>query len=83
MSVPDPLDFITQAVRRRLTEIRHESWQREFRQLQRDVYATGGFGLGETKGEVLENLREIRQQIFEEEYALMYGASSVGKDDRG
>ncbi len=79
LAYPDLLDLITQAVQRRLAEIRHEAWQREFRQLQRDVRATGGFGLGETKDEVIENLRKIRQQIFEEEYAHLYDASS---DDR-
>jgi queuine/archaeosine tRNA-ribosyltransferase len=83
LAYPDLLDFITQAVQRRLAEIRHEAWQREFRQLQRDVYATGGFGLGETRDEVIENLREIRQQIFEEEYAHLYGAGPEGKDNRG
>jgi hypothetical protein len=80
VAVPKPFDFIAQAVRRRLAERRYRAWQRDFRQLQRDVRAAGGFGLGETKEEVIVNLREIRQQIFEEEYAHLYG---VGPDDRG
>jgi len=66
------IDFVLQAVQRRLAEIRQEAWQREFRLLQRQVYAAGGFGLGETKDEVIANLREHRRRIFEEEYAHLY-----------
>ena len=72
LAYPSLLDLISQAVQRRLAEIRHEAWQREFRLLQQQVRATGGFGLGETKDEVIANLREIRRQIFEEEYAHLY-----------
>jgi hypothetical protein len=72
LAYPSLLDLISQAVQRRLAEIHHETWQREFRQLQRQVRAAGGFGLGETKGEVIANLREIRRQIFKEEYAHLY-----------
>ena len=72
LAYPSPLDLISQAVQRRLAEIRREAWQREFRLLQQQVRATGGFGLGETKDEVIANLREIRRQIFEEEFAHLY-----------
>jgi hypothetical protein len=72
LAYPSLLDFISQAVQRRLAEIRREAWQREFRQLQRQVRATGGFGLGETKDEMIANLREHRRHIFEEEYAHLY-----------
>ncbi len=61
-----------QAVQRRLEEIKHETWQRDFRQLQKQIHASGGFGLGETKEEVITNLRNVRRQVFEEEYADMY-----------
>jgi len=69
---PGLIDFVLQAVQRRLAEIRQEAWQREFRLLQRQVHAAGGFGLGETKDEVIANLREHRRRIFEEEYAHLY-----------
>jgi hypothetical protein len=59
-------------VQRRLAEIRRDAWQREFRQLQKQLRATRGFDLGETKDEVIASLREIRRQIFEEEYAHLY-----------
>ena len=76
------------AGQRRLEEIRHEAWLRDFRRFQEDVHATGGFGLGETKEEMMRNLRKIRQEIFEEEYVHLYSAGSVegneiGTVDRG
>lgn len=61
-----------QAVQRRLAEINYEAWQCDFRHLQKQIHASGGFGLGETKEEVITNVRKIRQQIFEEEYADLY-----------
>lgn len=64
--------LISQAVQRRLAELRHEAWQAEFRKLQRQVWASGGFKLGETEDEVIARLREIRKQIFEQEYAHLY-----------
>jgi hypothetical protein len=72
LAFPDLRDFISQAVQRRLAELRHEAWQREFRHLQQSVATTGGFGLGDTKDEVITNLREIRREIFEAEYAHLY-----------
>jgi len=72
LAYPSPLDLISQAVQRRLAEIRREAWRREFRLLQQQVRAAGGFGMGETKEKVIENLREIRRQIFAEEYAHLY-----------
>jgi len=72
LKYPNLVDFIKQAVQRRLAEIKHEAWQRDFRQLQEQIRASGGFGLGETKEEAITNLRKIRRQIFEEEYAHLY-----------
>lgn len=72
LAYPDLVDFITQAVQRRLAEIKREAWQRDFRQLQREISAAGGFGLGKTKAEVIAHLREIRRQIYAEDYAHLY-----------
>ena len=72
LEYPNLVDFIVQAVQRRLAEIKYDAWQRDFRQLQKQIRASGGFGLGETKKEVITNLRKIQRQIFEEEYADMY-----------
>jgi hypothetical protein len=60
LKYPNLVDFILQAVQRRLAEIKHEAWQHDFRQLQEQIRASGGFGLGETKEEVIKNLRKIR-----------------------
>ncbi len=64
--------LVTNAVQRRLSEIRRQAWRQEFRALQQGIRADGGFGLGDTKDEVIANLREIREQIYEEEYADLY-----------
>jgi len=72
ITYPDLVDVILQAVRRRLVEIQRKAWQREFRLLQKQIRAAGGFGLGETKDEIISNLREVRRQVFEEEYAHLY-----------
>jgi len=72
LAYPSVIDIISQAVQRRLAEIRHEAWLREFRQFQQQVRLSGGFRLGETKEEVIANLREIRRRIFEEEHAHLY-----------
>ncbi len=65
-------DMVSLAVQRYLAEIRHETWWIDFRKLQQQVRATGGFKLGQTKEEVIGNLREQRRQIFESDYANMY-----------
>jgi Arc/MetJ-type ribon-helix-helix transcriptional regulator len=72
MEYPNLVDFIRQAVQRRLAEIKHEAWQRDFDRLQQQIRASGGFGLGETKDEVIANLRAIRRQVYEEEYAHLH-----------
>ncbi len=72
LSFSDLHAFISQAVQRYLAEVRHEAWYREFRYLQQQIRSSGGFGLGETKEEVIANLREQRRQIFEAEYANLY-----------
>ncbi len=72
LSYPNIMDLVSQAVQRYLAEVRHETWRKEFRKLQQQVRATGGFQLGQTKEEVIANLREQRRKIFESDYANMY-----------
>jgi len=76
LEYPDLIDFIRQAVQRHLAEIKHEAWQHDFGRLQQQIRASGGFGLGETKEEVIANLHEIRRQVYEEEYAHLCGLGS-------
>jgi hypothetical protein len=64
LKYPNLVDFILPAVQRRIAEIKNEAWQRDFRQLQEQIRVSGGFGLGETKEEVITNLRKIRRQIY-------------------
>ena len=72
LSFPDVMDLLSQAVQRYLAEVRHETWLQEFRNLQMQVRASGGFRLGQTKEEVISNLREQRRRIFDSDYADMY-----------
>ncbi len=72
LSFPNLMDLVSQAVQRYLAEARHETWWQEFRKLQQQVRASGGFQLGQTKEEIISNLREQRHQICESDYANMY-----------
>lgn len=72
LSFPNLMDLVSLAVQRYLAEIRHETWWVEFRKLQQQVRASGGFQLGQTKEEIIANLRKQRHQIFESDYANMY-----------
>ena len=72
LKYPSLADLLVQAVQRRLAEIKRETWHRELREAQEQIRAGGGFGLGETKDEVISNLREIRRQIVDEDYADLY-----------
>ncbi len=72
MCYPDMPALISQAVQRYLAEVHHENWSLEFRQLQKQIRSAGGFGLGETKEDIIANLRKQRQQIFEDDYAHLY-----------
>ena len=72
LAYPNIIALVSQAVQRYLSDIKHDSWIRDFHELQRLVRASGGFDLGETKEEVIDKLREQRRQIFEEDYAHLY-----------
>ena len=72
LSFPNLMDLVSLAVQRYLAEIRYETWWVEFRKLQQQVRVSGGFQLGQTKEEIIANLRKQRRQIFESDYANMY-----------
>lgn len=72
LAYPQLGDLIAQAVQRYIAEVEAQSWQQEFRSLQKAVRQQGGFTLGTTKEEVITHLREQRQQLFEAEYAHLY-----------
>jgi len=72
LDFPQISDLITQAVQRYLADTQQMVWEQEFYALQKQVRAAGGFGLGETKEEVIANLRQHRSELFEAEYAHLY-----------
>jgi len=66
-------DIITQAVQRYISDFRRESWWFDFKKLQNQVRNTGRFiQLGQSKDEIINNLKEQRKQIFESDYADIY-----------
>lgn len=72
LAFPQLSDLISQAVQRYLAETQRQTWRQEFYELQKQVRAAGGFQLGETKEEVIAQLREQRRELFEAEYAYLY-----------
>ncbi len=72
LAFPQLSDLISQAVQRYLAETQRQTWRQEFYEFQKQVRAAGGFQLGETKEEVIANLREQRRELFEAEYAHLY-----------
>ncbi len=48
------------------------TWQEGIAQLQASIAAHGGLNIGETTEEIVEHMRRIRKEIFEEEYAHLY-----------
>ena len=73
-------EFTRQAVEEKLEALQRKAYLRKLRALQDAVQQAGGaksMGLGETKEEIIDNLRKVRQQIFEEEYAHLYSTLAI------
>lgn len=51
---------------------RSERWLKNLNDLRQSIKESGGFQLGDTQEEINERLRQIRQEIFEEDYAHLY-----------
>ncbi|MBO1349010.1 MAG: hypothetical protein EBE86_017215 [Hormoscilla sp. GUM202] len=49
-----------------------ERWLKNLNDLRQSIKDGGGFQLGDTQEEINERLRQIRQEIFEEDYAHLY-----------
>jgi len=62
-------DFVRTAVVEKLARMR---WQRNLKDLRREIREAGGLELRGSKEEVIERLRETRREIFETEYAHLY-----------
>ncbi len=50
-----------------------QSWLRELRELRDLIQREGGLFAGDTGEEVVEHMRKTRKEIFEAEYAHLYG----------
>lgn len=49
-----------------------QAWLRELRDLRNLIQREGGLDVGDTKEEVVAQMRKTRQEIFEAEYAHLY-----------
>jgi hypothetical protein len=67
-----PTDLIAQVVQHYLAEMHAETWRAEFRRLQQEMRANGGFRLGDAPEDIITALHEQRRQLFEAEYADLY-----------
>ena len=65
----EPVDVIAQLVGQAFS---HRAWQRKLAALREQIRRDGGLSVGVTKEEVVERLRQTRQDIFEAEYAHLY-----------
>lgn len=66
---PTPTDVITHLVS---TKLRHQAWLQEVQTLRDQIRADGGLTVSDDDDELIEQLRTIRSEIFEQEYAHMY-----------
>jgi len=53
------------------------AWLRDLTALREEIRQAGGLRVGTTKDEVVERLRQTRREIFEAEYAHLYGCRYV------
>jgi len=49
-----------------------DAWLTQLQQLRRQIAAAGGVMAGQTKEEIVAQLRQTRQALFEAEYAHLY-----------
>lgn len=49
-----------------------KNWMRDLNGLRQQIRNDGGLNLGSTKEEVIDRLRQTREEIFESEYADLY-----------
>jgi predicted transcriptional regulator len=65
----NPVEVITQLVN---TAYQRRAWLQELAALRQLIQQEGGLQVGLTKEEVIQRLRQTRQEIFEAEYAHLY-----------
>ena len=67
---PNIDEFFRQAIEEKLKQLRDEAWQHKLKEIQEKVVAAGGSS--RSIEEIVTELRKIREQVFEEEYAYLY-----------
>lgn len=65
----DPVGVIAQLI---TNAYQQRGWLQELTTLRQQIQQQGGLQLGSTKEEVVAQLRQTRQEIFETEYAHLY-----------
>jgi hypothetical protein len=65
----DPVEIIARLV---TLAFQQQGWRRNLNVLREQIQQEGGLQVGLTKDEVVERLRQTRQEIFEAEYAHLY-----------
>lgn len=65
----NPVEVLTQLVN---TAYQRRAWLQELTALREQIQREGGLQVGLTKEEVIQRLRQTRQEIFEAEYAHLY-----------
>lgn len=65
----DPISVIEHFI---TNEYQHRGWLQDLTALRRQIHDEGGLQLSNTKEEVIAQLRQTRQEIFEAEYAHLY-----------
>lgn len=65
----DPVTIIARLVE---AAREHRVWRKDLATLRQRIVEEGGLHAGNTKDQVVEQLRDIRREIFEAEYAHLY-----------
>jgi hypothetical protein len=65
----DPIDVIASLV---TDATQQKNWLQDLNALRQQIKEDGGLQVGSTKEEVIDRLRQTREEIFETEYAHLY-----------
>jgi hypothetical protein len=72
LATEEQTDPVTMVARLIEAARQRRAWQTDLAALRQQIRQDGGLQIGNTKDEVVEQLRQARRQIFEAEYAHLY-----------
>ncbi len=72
LATEEQTDPVTMVARLIETARQRRAWHTDLASLREQIRQDGGLQVGNTKDEVVEQLRQTRRQIFEAEYAHLY-----------